>query len=332
MAILTSAVTFEGDDAGFFLKTVTETPEITSFGFELIDDVVNNKYIYLNTEKDLITKKRVGCGFVSTGTGNTIYRKLINPVEFQAQESQCADVFDDTVFRKGLKRGVDVNDLTGTDVEKLLLSFVEPAILRDATRIMWLADTALASTDYNQMDGIYKILKAGSVSDGIINIGALSASAVSSTNIIATLKSIVDGANIKLRQVPVEQKALYVTETVWNGYRDWMQTNAALQSSKDETVNGVSVLRYQGIELIKLSFVDLYLAAHFVFGSPSAIENPNRVVYMKKDNLVLVLDTVARYNEIKFWYDMTTDMNYYRVRYQMQVAYKYPELVTIAGF
>lgn len=332
MAVLTDVVEYEGDDAGFFLKPVTEDPLITQMGFEIIDDVVNNKYIYLNTEIDKITKKRVGCGWTETGTGATIYRKLINPIDLQVQLEQCADVFDDTVFRKQMKRGVDVNDLTGTEIEALLLSFVEPVIARDALRIMWLADTALASTNYSMMDGIYKKLAAGVISDDIIDAGALTASSVSTANIIATLRAIVDGADRKLRQVPTAQKALYVTENVWNGYKAWMQDNAQLESSKDQTVNGVSNLFFDGIELIKLSFVDEYLAADFVSGSPSAVTDPYRIVYMKKDNIVVVLDTVSRYNEVKFWYLDKEDTNYMRARYMMQVEYKYPELVTIAGF
>lgn len=331
MAILTDVVEFEGDDAGFFLKPVTENPLITNLGFELIDDVVNTKYIYLNTEADKITKKRVGCGWVATGDGATIYRKEINPVNLQVQLSQCADVFDDTVFRKQLKRGVDVNDLTGTEVEGLLLSFLEPTITRDALRILLLGDTSLSNTDYSAMDGMYKKLKAGSLTDGIINAGTIGATELLVANIQATLQGIIDSADIKLRQVPNNQKALYVTESVWNAWQKWMQTNAALQSSKDQLVNGIEVLYFQGIELIKLSIVDEYLS-DFATGSPATVTYPNRVVYSKKDNNVITLDTVSRYNEVKFWYDMTQDLNYSRARYMMSYEYKYPELVTIAGF
>lgn len=332
MAILTDVVEFEGDDAGFFLKPVTENPSITDLGFEIIDDVVNNKYIYLNTEMDKITKKRVGCGWVLTGDGATIYRKLINPVDLQVQLEQCADVFDDTVFRKQMKRGVDVNDLTGTEIEGLLLSFVEPVIVRDALRILLLGDTALADTNYNQLDGLYKKLSAGVISDGINDAGAITDTDLLVANIQATLTRVFNAADIKLRQVPNNQKAFYVTESVWNAWLAWMQTNAALQSAKDQLVSGLDRLFFQGIELIKLSIVDQYLASDFATGSPSVITDPHRIIYMKKDNIVLVLDTVARYNEVKFWYEMKEDMNYMRARYMMQVEYKYPEFITIAGF
>lgn len=332
MAILTDVVEFEGDDAGFFLRPVTENPLITDLGFEIEDDTVNNKYIYLNTEIDKITKKRVGCGWVETGTGATIYRKLINPTDLQVQLSQCSDVFDDTVFRKQLKRGVDVNDLTGTEIEGLLLSFIEPVITRDAMRILWLGDTSLASTNYNQLDGIYKQLAAGVISDGINDAGAITAASLSVANIQATLTTVYNAADIKLRQVPNAEKAFYVTENVWDAWLAWMQTNAALQSSKDQLVNGLDRLFFNGVELIKLTIVDEYLTADFSVGSPSAVVNPRRIVYAKKTNMVLTLDTVSRYNEVKFWYDLTQDLNYTRARYMMAFSYKYPELITIAGF
>lgn len=333
MAILTDVVEYEGDDAGFFLKPVTENPLITDLGFEIIDDVVNNKYIYLNTEMDKITKGRVGCGWVATGTGSTIYRKLINPKDLQVQLEQCADVFDDTVFRKQMKKGAEVNDLTGTEIEKLLLSFVEPVITRDALRIALLGDTGLLDSNYTPIDGFYKKLRMGVASDGINDIGALTSTSVNLTNIITTLRSVLNGADRKLRQVPKAEKALYVTENVYDGYVAYLQANTTLESARALTIQGVTgKVTFDGIELISLGIVDEYLAADFLVGSPAQVDDAYRIVYSKKTNNVLVLDTVSNYNAVQFWYDMKLDTNYMRARYMMQYEYKYPELVTIAGF
>lgn len=332
MAILEEVVKFEGDDAGFFLKPVTENPTITDLGFMIEDDTVNNKYFYLNTEIDKITKLRVGCGWVETGTGAEIYRKLINPVDLEAQLSQCADVFDDTVFRKQLKRGVDVNDLSGTQIEKLLLSFVEPAIVRDAMRMLFLGDTASSNPYYSPFDGVYKKLASGVITDGINDAGAVSNTDILPANIIATLRRVYDLADRKLRQVPNPDKAFYVTYSVWNGYRQWMQDNAQLESSKEQMITGVERLFFQGVELIRLDIVDEYLSDDFMSGSPSSVPEPNRIIYSQKKNNVIALDTVSRYNEVKFWYEPVPDKNYMRARYMMQYEYLYPELVTIAGF
>ncbi len=331
MAIIDSVVTYEGENAGLFLKPVTENPLITDLGFQIIDNTVVTKYLYLNTELDKITKKRVGCGWVATGTGNSIYRKAITPVDMQSQMEQCADAFKQTIFMDKLPKGVDVNDLTGTQVETMLIDFINPTITRDALRIMLLGDTSLSNTDYSALDGFYKHLKVGSLTDGIVNAGTVTSTDLLVANIQATLKRVVDAAHIKLRQVPNAQKALYVTETVYDAWKNWMQTNAALQSSKDQLVNGIESLKFDGIELIKLSIVDEY-ASDFATGSPATFATPNRIVYSKKDNNVLAIDTASSYTEVKFWYEPKDDMNYSRVRYAMAYTYKYAELVTIAGF
>lgn len=332
MAILTDVVTYEGDDAGFFLKPVTENPTITDLGFEIIDDTVNTKFIYLNTEIDKITKKRVACGWTSTGTGATIYRKEITPVNLEMYLEQCADVFDETVFRKQLKRGVDVNDLTGTEVENLLLGFVNPVITRDAMRMLFLGDTASTNPYYNPIDGIYKKLAAGAITDGIVDLGALSDTSINTTNIIATLRSIVNGADRKLKQIPAAQKVLIVTGSVYDAYKAWLQDNAQLESARQLTVSGVDSLTFDGIPMLPVWIVDEYLEADFQTGSPSSVPDPHRIIYTKMDNHVLVLDTVSRYNEVKFWYDINSDQNKVAARYMMQYEYKYPELITIAGF
>ena len=56
MAVLDSIVTFEGTDAGFFLKDVTENPTITDLGFEVITEPTDT-FLYLHTEMDKATKK-----------------------------------------------------------------------------------------------------------------------------------------------------------------------------------------------------------------------------------------------------------------------------------
>jgi len=333
MAIISSVVNFEGPDAGVFLKPVTENPLITQLGFEQIDDVVTDQYIYLNGELDKITKLRTGCGAkTDTDLGLSITRKQLSPVNLEVFKSQCADVFDNTVFRSALKRGVDTADLSDTEIQTMLLDFVNPVITRDALRILLLADTADADADYSMMDGFYKKLADGATTDGIPDAGAIVDADLTVANIQGTLQAIYDAQDRKLRQVPDAEKRFYVTYSVYEAWKTWLQTNAALESAKTQLVNGLNDITFQGVPLVRLDIVDEYLSADFSTGSPATITNPHRVVLTKPDNHVLALDTVSRYNEVRFWYSLDDDVNKFKARYMMDYQYKYPELIVVAGF
>jgi hypothetical protein len=333
MAIIQDVVNFEGGSAGQFLKPVTENPEITKLGFELIDDVVTDKYIYLNGELDKITKLRTGCGAkTDTDLGLSITRKQLAPVTLEVFKSQCADVFDNTIFREALKRGVDTNDLSDTEILQMLLKFVDPVVSRDALRILLLADTADADADYSMMDGFYKKLADGATTDGIPDAGAIVDADLTVANIQATLQAVYDAQDRKLRQVADGEKRFYVTYSVYEAWKAWLQTNAALESAKTQLVNGLDDITFQGVPLVRLDIVDQYLSADFSTGSPAVITNPHRIVLTKPDNHVLALDTVSKYNQVKFWYSHDDDVNKFKARYMLDYQYKYPELNVIAGF
>lgn len=347
-AIIDSVVKFEGEDAGFFLKDVTENESVTSFGFDVIDEVTDS-YIYLNTEFDKITKKKTTCGYTNNTDGADIYRKKLTLVELQAYKEQCYKVFDNTVFRKKLKRGSDAADMTDGEIGNMLKDFVTPVIARDAIRILFLGDTAVGNSDYNQLDGIYKVLAggaataddsgvkipdAGAITDAMLSTDVPTAgSVIGQTEIEKLFARVYAAQHRKLRQVADSEKRFIVTGSIYDAWADFIiSKNGALESSMSLLQNGVSVLKYRGIPIIPVRLVDEYLAADFYVGSPGTTAEPNRMILTKADNHVLALDVTAPENEVRFWFDENTEKTKFRATYQMAYTYKYPEYMVIAGF
>lgn len=328
--IIENPVQLEGDELGIFLKPVTENPEIINLGWDVRTDIKNTKWIYTNTELDKITKARTGCGWVLTGGNSTITRKAVTMVDLQVQLEQCADEFKESIFAKARKAGVDVNDLTGTEIETYIKTIVNDAVRRDALRIALLGDTSDPDDDYSMMDGLYVMMKAA-VADGTVDAGAISDTDINTTNILATLNAIRNAASPKFKQLPRDKKVWYVTDTVADAWENYLITIANLESSKKEQRDGIGELTFKGEKMVRLSLVDQYLLADFPTGSPATGTNPNRIIYTTPENIILLLDT-SNYAEAKFWYLDKEDMNYLRVRYSMMITIIHPELAVIAGF
>lgn len=338
MAILSDVVTFEGEDAGFFLKPVTENPEITSLGIEIMDEVVDS-YIYLNKELDKITKANTDCGLTDSTGATQIYRKKIDLVELKAYKEQCYKIFDQTVFKKMLKRGTDVANMTEGEIATLLQQFVTPVITRDAMRILLLGDTTNASANYNMMDGILKQLSDGATAaDGsgrlIPNLGNVTDAMLSSTNdvILDTFQDIWELQDRKLKQVPNSNKVFWVTGSVWDAWGRYQQSKVGnLESSMTKVINGVSTYSFNGVPILPLWILDEYLTADFQISPSGFSVGENIIILTDPSNHVLALDTQAAGNEVKFWYDENTEKNKFKAVYQMGYKYKYPELQVIAG-
>lgn len=333
MAIIDTVATFEGEDAGFFLKPVTENPLITDLGFDVIDGALVDQFIYLNSELDKVTKVYTGCGAkTDTELGANITRKLLSPVKLEIYKTQCADAFDDTVFRKQIPAGVDAGNLTGGQIKDLLLSFLNPVVTRDALRILLLGDTALADPNYNQINGLFQKLGVGVTSDGIVDAGAITDSDLTVANIQATLQRVRDARTRKLRQVPKADQAIWVTDSVFDAWQEFLETNANLESARLKLIDGQDVTSYHGVKMIPWGLVDEYLEADFSTGSPAVITGEHRIVWTMPKNHVMAIDTVAKYNQVIFDYDPRDDINWFKVRYMLDYNYKYPDLITIAGF
>lgn len=337
MAVLDSVITFEGTEAGFFLKDVTENPTIADLGFEIITEPTDT-FLYLNTEMDKLTKADTGCGLTDSTDGASIYRKEMIPKRLKAFKQQCYTDFDNTIFAAARKQNVDISDLTSGQLRQLLSDLFMPVVTRDALRILLLGDTGLSDADYNQLTGVYAKLAAGaSVADGsgvlIPDAGAISDSDITTANIQATLEAVFAAQHRKLRQVPLNQKRFFVTYSVWNAYAEFiLSKNGSLESSMTKLQNGIQTLAYKGIPLVSLDIVDEYLSSDFTTGSPATVTNPHRIILTKPDNHVLQLPTNRNYNQVKFWYDENTELNKMKAVYSMIYEYKYPELIVIAGF
>lgn len=338
MAAITSFTTYTGKQSEFrelVMKKLAGFARVDQLGFQLVEDVQSNKIMYKDNYLDKITKKFTTCQNTETGTGVSVSTFTLSVVNMQAQLEQCAAVFDATIAEVLRKKGADINDLTGTEIEAYVLERVAEAAARDLFRILFLGDTTLSNSDYTAFDGVFKKIKAGYLAgDGTVYGGTIAAADINTSNIVNTLDSkLWDVQPYELKFIPDNEKVLLVTDNIYRAWKKYLSSTAfGIVEQRSSLVNGISDVTYRGIPMVSLGVIDKYIATDFATGSPAAAATPYRAILTKADNHYLATDTLTASSQVQMWYDQTQDKNYTRLRYEAGYNYAFGELNVFAGF
>ena len=329
MAIVDSVVTFEGESKGFFIKPIIEEPTLVSLGWDFVYGQTD-MWLYFNTTLGKITREKTACGSTDSTDGIDVTRKQIQYVELEAYKTQCYKTFDNTILAMARKTGINKADLiNGTgDIQKLLLQVVEEAVMRDFLRIALLGNTALASADYNMIDGWY--VKVNADPDTVQSGITLNATTLNTTNFNGTIQSIYVQRSRRAKQTPASEMAWYVTRNVYDAWQAYLLSNANTDSSLNAFISGDVAPKLLGIDLIVLDIVDEFLEADFT--SSGVTDQPYRIVLAKKDQTKVAIDSPSAGKELEIWYDNNTELNKYRAKYNLDIQIGYGEFFTIAGF
>lgn len=326
-------VTYNGKEPGSIgeaiVKTVLDSPELTSLGFTVRTDVRTKEKMYMISMDEDVTRKRTGCGTPDEG-GVHMREKFMDPTNLEISQHYCAEDFAGTIAEIARKVGADVNDLTGTDIEAILKALVAPIWKRDKVTLASLGDTANASVKLNAIDGIWKQIFAGvaladTEPDNIIRSVTIPAGALAEDYAIdVLLPGMYFGQPDFLKQADDTTKQFDVTGTVYDNYIQSLTRNKSLESSWVTLQNGVRAVTFMGIPVVPVRIWDQKI------NSLLAGELPHRAILFVKDNIQIWNDTDTEDAVMDFWYDKTTDKNYLRIRYKMAVGYMDGALMTVA--
>lgn len=329
MAIIDSVVGFEGESKGFFLKPIIEEPKITSLGWTF-EFGQTDMWLYFNTSLGKITRAKTSCGSTDGTDGADVTRKKLEYVEVEAYKEQCYKTFDNTILAMARKTGVSKADLISGagDISTLLRSLVQEAVSRDFLRITLLANTALASADYNMLDGWY--VKVNADPDTIQSGVSLTSTTLNPTNFVGTITSIYNARSRRAKQTANNQMAWYVTRNVYDAWQSFLLSNQSTDTSLNRFISGEVPGSLFGIEVIVLDIVDEYLEADFT--NSGVTDQPYRIVLARKDQTYVALDSSSAGDELEIWYDKDTQLNKYRSNYNLDIQIGYGEYFTTAGF
>lgn len=337
--LITSVASYTGKQAAFqdtFVLKLAQNPLITALGFRLEQDIQSSKTFYKANRLNKITKKAVDCNTGDTATGVSIESVVLSVTQMEAELSQCKNVFESSIYEAALKKGYDVYNLEGTQIQTLMLEIFGAAVANDLYRQMFLNDTTLTNSDYTAYDGIYKKLNTGAAAaDGTTKVAAvISDSDLASANIVATLDSYVNAQRSPLKyNVSNADKRFLVTDPVYRAWETKLTELGSLESSKTQLVDGVESLKFRGIPFVNLTQIDEYILQDFNTTSPqSSSVLDNRIILTNPQNHIIGTDMLTDTTSAEFWYERKDKKNYMRLNYRAGYNYIDGQENVIGGF
>ena len=344
---------------GKFASQILLEPMFTS------DDIMSNYRIYPNVKYkqnlmlapklQSITAVNDACGSnVCDPAGFEIAPKVITVENCSVKQEQCWTEFKDQVVVESYRNGVDMADLSGTELAGAIINRTRDGIKSDLVRNMWagLSTAAVADCSYKSMgDGLWKSLSVGTAINAATQLREVTAAGTAAANLIAVgaaiapadavllLQTVFDTAPSELQQIPASEKRIFITPNLYNAYYGSLTTigtTGAVDYGHSEAQSGVNYerLRFRGVELVSMYEWDTALTAltgadlpALFTAATAGIQATQGCIYSAKDNLFIGTDVSAPENELKMFYDEVTEKMYIRSAFTMGFQYGWNSLV-----
>ena len=257
------------------------------------DDIMSNYTIYpavkmrqnitMAPSLSSITAVHSGCGTTNTcdPAGFTVTQKYITVENVSVKQSQCWDEFKDQVIVESYKNGVNMPDLTGTQLADVIIDRVRNGIQSDMVRNMWAGDNAagvvaIDCTYASMGDGLWVTLSAGGAINGTQmrevtgNLGAAATQQITvgatlpAADAILILEDVYNTASSALQAIPASEKRIFCNPNIYNAWYSAL-TQVASAGSVDyghsEAQVGKNRLYFRGVELVPMYEWDTALTA-----------------------------------------------------------------------
>ena len=330
------------------------------------DDIMRNYTIYPNVKYKQnilmapslksITALNSGCvANTCVGTQFTVTQKTITVENVSVKQTQCWDEFKSEVIVESYKNGINMPDLSGTELAQVIIDRVRNGISNDMIRNMWAGMAgapAAADCTYQSMGaGLWDLLAADA---NFANAGVLQRvtgggaaadyNTVGGTIAIADVSLLLDkafaSAPAELQQVEASAKRMFVTPNVYNAYYASLTLVAqagAVDYGHSEAQAGKTRLFYRGIEVVAMYEWDTALTARtgadlpaiftVVDSAAAGFQSTNGVIYTATSNLFIGTDVTAPENELKMFYDEASDNMLIRSYFTMGFQYGWTNLI-----
>tara|TARA_R100001440_G_scaffold1183_8_gene3934 strand:- start:2579 stop:3649 length:1071 start_codon:yes stop_codon:yes gene_type:complete len=341
------SVTYNGTyAASMLLEPIFRSDDVMQ-NYTVLPNVKYKQNVLLATGLNKIVMANGGCGSTdNSGTGLTtsfnIDDKVIEVSNCSVKMSQCFDTFTQEVIVESYKTGINMPDLTGTELARVITDRVRKGLAQDIVRVMWGGDTSSSDVTYKWADGLFELFNDASIAPiqqavtsgtGHKAVGGT----ILSGDAVSLLTKIFDSAPANLQQVPASEKKMFVTPNIYNAYFGALTLiNAAgsTDGARAEAISGASYTRlfFRGVEICPMYewdtiFTDLTPALWNINSGGGAADYKNGVVYAAKSNLMIGSDVTSQENQFKMFYDEVTDNMYIRSLFKMGYQFGYNSLV-----
>ena len=328
MAKIESTKTYSGQMLEkIFFRPMLSGPNAIDLGIKVMYNMpVPTTLQFWKRSGDILQKFTAG-GWSGT-TSSRKKKKSIALFKVKAEIGYSAADYFSTVFELITNRpDVNMEDLSGTELEEAETALFREAIAESIRTTMWLGDTN-RSGSHNTFDGFIKRLTedAGSGTNNIhkIDIPASFSDGSDPNAGENLLKSLWDSASDTLKACKSQGNLVYlVTSDIYTKYEEELDS-ASLEAAYLAKQNGRERLSYRGIPVIDVE-LSSYLEALTDMPKSFAILTDRR-------NLALAVNTADFPGaEIRMWYNPDLMENRQRAVFMAGCDYLLPELISFSA-
>ncbi len=320
-------ITWVGEQAfEYTLLEAFKNPEMSAL-FRIDLTAANKKQYALLGERSKAFRAAANCAKESTGSVPKT-QKFMELALIYNQAEQCADEFFDQFENTLLKTGVDRNNLEGTYVERVLGEVVGRDAITDLHRLIWFGDTDLSDNFYSLIDGFRTKLIAAATAGDIVKAYTIGNGDLAACESRLIFQALYSQANTRLKSLPVNQKIMMVSGTIWENWLSCKETGdgCCTELGYQLEINGVQAMSYRGIPV-----VPIYIWDEVVSEQDTAVyDYEHFAIYAQRDNLIVGTDATSSTTKVDFWYDKTDDLNYWRMQLPLGTLVLDDNLVTVA--
>lgn len=308
------------------VTAVLEAPELSKY-HTLVTGIKNDKRIgIIPGTFGLVGKAAQSCNPVAQCYENTAIEKTWQPRYMEVIIDMCLDELADTLMKLAVSCGVDVFDLTKTEIFTFIQNILAKDIAKMVFRMAWFGDTNAANFPvgiltpgidpdfFNVIDGFWVQLAAIYAADAdrrTAFVGnnqattALQFSVATPVLTYANLNAVIDAAPCELQAQP--DRILLVTQSIMQRIRRQLQTLGTVFQDYKLMENGIEVANWDGIPIYANCLWDQWIKAYENNGT--TLNDPHRVVFTTKSNLNIGMACTGLFDNINSFYDPRSRYN-----------------------
>lgn len=304
--------------------------------FTIIQGVRCGEYLhYIQPLTSALSKASGNCSPTYTQAGSITDRRL-ETGEFQVNMEFCEAEFSaicTVLIDKYIGMGVDAYEIQ-SNLQSIIFEQIVEQMQVDVMKVMFFGDNSLgagSSSIYSVIDGVFTHFFDNETAYCVQPINNVTFpnqhnSILAADNARDVIRAIYEQSSLILRALPPNQKAFWVTRSVWDNYLYSLETNCCTEGSWKLQQDGTSKLYYRGIELIPLDFADLSLSSET--GNPFYDEIRHFAILTAKSNHYMGVERASDLNNLTSCFDCRTNSNLFKGR--MRFGYNFVQCDLIA--
>lgn len=325
MGKITEEKTYEGRQLeDIFFRPMLTGPNAIDLGIRMLYNVpVPTTLTFWKSAVDVLRKYKKG---FDGGDPAKRESKTISLSKVKAELAYSAEEYFNTVYELITNRAdVNLDDLSGTELEAAETTLFKEAIAESIRATMWLGDTTREGEGaFNSFDGFLKrIIADAGTGENDVKIPVKSMSMEGDTAAQDMFKSLWENAPIILKQFKSQGNLVYlVTSDIMAKYEDEL-AGKNLESSFTYMQQGVPTTAYRGIPV-----KDIQIAGY----ADKYPDMPNSfAILTDKRNLAVAVNTNSYPgSDVRMWYNPDEMENRQRAIFMAGCDYLLPELLVCA--